>query len=104
MQLPSPINVLASLVVGPPVPQPGEVYLYRDGNFESFVWRLNHDLANVKDIGAEKKISSVRVGPGNEVLLYNEPGFKGKVMTVSGGVANLGDFNDKVASVKIMRK
>lgn len=78
--------------------------MYRDANFEAFVWRINKDCSDVKTLGAKGKISSVRVGPGNEALLFNEPEYKGKVMTAAGNLMSLGDFNDKVASVKIMRK
>lgn len=78
------------------VPGPGEVFVYRDAQFESFVWRLKEACPDVSKIGAKGAISSIRVGPGTEAVLYTEANFSGKVLTVSKNMASLGDFNDKV--------
>lgn len=72
------------------------MYLYRDSNFEAFVWRANQPIPDLAKIGAKSAISSVRVGPGTEAIFYNEPNFSGKVLTVSKNMASLGDWNDKV--------
>lgn len=77
-------------------PHPGEVYAYRDGNFESYVWRIKESCPDVSKIGAKGAISSIKLAPGTECLLYNEANYKGKCVTVSHSQPGLKDFNDKV--------
>ena len=80
----------------PETPGPGEVYVYRDGNFESFVWRLKESHPDVSKLGARRTISSVRLGPGTEAVLYDDVNYSGKVQTISKNSPSIGDFNDKV--------
>eukprot|EP01085_Mycamoeba_gemmipara_P000719 Mycagemm_TRINITY_DN10368_c5_g6::TRINITY_DN10368_c5_g6_i1::g.719::m.719 type:complete len:186 gc:universal TRINITY_DN10368_c5_g6_i1:117-674(+) len=84
-------------------PHPGEVYAYRDGNFESFVWRIKESCPDVAKIGAKGAISSIKLPPGTECLLYNETNYKGKCVTISHSSPSLKDFNDKTASIKIFK-
>lgn len=86
----------------PEVPGPGEVFVYRDGNFESFVWRLREACPDVAKIGAKKTISSIRVGPNTECVIYDDPNFTGKAFTVSKNSPSLGDWNDKVTPMLVL--
>lgn len=53
--------------------------------------------------GAKGAISSLKVGPGTEVVLYKEANYKGSTTTCSRHMSGLGDFNDKTASIKIFK-
>jgi len=87
----------------PKTPGPGEVYVYRDSNFQSFVWRLKDSVSDLNSIGAKKVISSIRVGPNTQCVLYNDPNFGGKAFPVERDAATLGDWNDKAISIKVFK-
>jgi len=87
----------------PKVPGPGEVYIYRDAEFQSFVWRLKDSVPDLNTIGARKTISSIRVGPGTQCVLYDDKNYAGKAFPVERDASHLGDWNDKAISIKVFK-
>ncbi len=83
------------------------MYLYREPNFQGFVWRTNAELADMSKLNPSAKdaVSSVRVGAGIEAILYDKPNFQGKVFTASKDTPQLpNDHNNHTESVKIFKK
>lgn len=87
----------------PKTPGPGEVYVYRDSFFQSFAWRLKDSVADLNSIGAKKTVSSVKVGPNTQCVLYDSTNFGGKAFPVDRDAAQLGDWNDKSVSIKVFK-
>lgn len=95
-------NILCS-VPFPRSPGPGEVYIYRDSQFQSHVWRINDSIPNLGTLGAKKMISSVKLGPNTQCVLYDSPNYSGKALHLERDADRLGDFNDEAVSIKIFK-
>lgn len=82
-------------------PGPGEVYLYRDSRYQSYVWRIKDSIPNLNVLNARKVISSVKVGPNTKCVLYSETNYGGNTLIVERDTERLGDWNDTAVSVKV---
>jgi len=48
-------------------------------------------------------VSSIKVTPGYKVLAYEHADFKGKCVEYTSNTSNLGSFNDKISSIKVVK-
>jgi hypothetical protein len=89
----------------PPVQRPemrNTVCFYEDEDYrgESFCMNPGESRRNVGD-QFNDRISSIRVSGRAQVTVYEDDGFRGRSRTFSRDVSNLGDFNDRVSSIRI---
>ena len=90
----------------------------RSASFQpSICSEVGEDVWDLKSLGINDQVNSIeRVrsgggwggsgsggGPREEAILYEQPGFRGRSVTVSGEASNLRDhgFNDKAMSIRI---
>lgn len=75
---------------------------YMDADFggEGFCMNSGEDMREL-DERYNDKISSIRVFGRVRVLVYEDGNFSGSSRTVTSDAANLGDFNDRISSIRI---
>lgn len=103
----SSIEVWNGNVAQPPVSTPVSTpvkpcVVFKDANFsgashELLVGNYDHYQLGV----GNDTVSSLRVAPGYRVTLYEHGGFSGATRVFTGDSSYIGDFNDKVSSVRV---
>lgn len=83
------------------------VILYENENFGGKAQYLDEgqkdwDLNRLREIGNDK-ISSLKIKKGYYVEAYSNEGFKGEKKTFTKEIKNLGGFNDKISSIKVIK-
>ncbi|MFH7027557.1 MAG: M12 family metallopeptidase [Heteroscytonema crispum UTEX LB 1556] len=80
-----------------------KVVIYSDSNYQGQSQELepgDYDLKNLT-IGSDR-LSSLKVPPGMQVILYEHSGFAGQAKKLTADTPYVGDdFNDKTSSIKV---
>jgi len=83
----------------------GLVTAYADVDFAGFSSRLlvgDYTLEDLNNLGIyDNDIASFKVANGFKVLLYENDNFEGPSIEITASNTNLGDFIDKVSSIKV---
>lgn len=77
---------------------------FKDGKFGGHVWKFHESQPDFADLGCNDKVSSVRVGPGTTVILFNDKKYGGGSLELNVDASSLGKFNDKSSSMKIIKE
>lgn len=85
-------------------PAPGEVWLYKDGKFGGTCWKYDESKPNFEDLGCDEKVSSLRVGPGVTVILFDKKSYGGSSREFNQDASTLNQFNDKSRSMKVLKE
>jgi len=84
----------------------GVVTAYANADFGGFSAGLkvrDYTLADMKSLGIyDNDIASLKVGMGFKVVLYEDDNFGGNSLEVTADNANLGEWIDKVSSIKVL--
>ncbi|MCB8922148.1 MAG: LysM peptidoglycan-binding domain-containing protein [Ardenticatenaceae bacterium] len=84
---------------------PGEIALFSEEDFKGNAWIVRTSFANlaqVQTLGSlNDTVSSIKVGPGTGVTLYEDPSFGGKREDYFVNISALNALDDKVSSLKI---
>ena len=94
----------------------GRWRLCRTSSFDGCV-EIGEDVRDLRDLGLNDQVNSIQLvrsgsgwggsgsgsGPRDEAILYEQPGFRGRSVSVTGEASNLRDhgFNDKAMSIRI---
>lgn len=85
-------------------PGQGEVWLYKDGKYVGTTWKYDESKPNFEDLGCDEKVSSLRVGPGVTVILFDKKNYGGSSIEYNADAPTLGRFNDKSRSMKLLKE
>lgn len=97
-------NDKASSIVVEPVTA-AVVEIFEHANFGGMCKVLGVGDYNLNQIGLPNdSLSSVRVPPGLEVVLYEHAGFTGASVRYTASTTFVGSFNDKTSSVRVRRR
>jgi hypothetical protein len=90
---------------GPRRSERGPLTIFADADFRGVARSLWRDVPDLRDIGFQNTISSVRVA-GGAWELCEAPGYRGRCIVVRGDERNLRDlgFNDRVSSIRRVRR
>lgn len=65
---------------------------------------IRGDVLNLKTIGFNDVLSSLRIGPGTNVEVYTAANFHGRSLKLHGDVAKMPlGWNDEISSIKVYR-
>ncbi|MEB9625864.1 beta/gamma crystallin-related protein [Bacillus cereus] len=80
------------------------IYLYADANYLGKSIKLQNNVTNLKDIGMNDMVSSMRIIGSYEVILYEHANYSGKSVTVRNDISEFRNINmhDNVSSIKII--
>jgi len=93
------------LVAATPAQANPNVTFYEDANYRGrsmSVGEGNYDTYQLRAVG-DNNISSVTVPHGWRVVLYDEPHFKGRSITLDSDTTFLSSFNDLTSSIRVSR-
>ncbi len=76
-------------------------FRYKEKNYGGFQWKFNKDTPDLTDFGCNDKASSIRVGPGTTVTLFDNSKYGGGSIVFNTDAGDLGKLNDRANSVKI---
>jgi hypothetical protein len=88
----------------PASPPPGEAWLYSECNFGGTAKTLRADMEYLGN-DFNDQLSSLRLGPGTELTLFENGGFAGRALTVTQDeqcLVNRG-FNDVASSARVLQ-
>jgi hypothetical protein len=60
------------------------ITVFADPNFRGKSATFRQDMPDLRQVGLEKKISSLRVGPGEQWEVCERPNYQGRCVVVSG--------------------
>jgi hypothetical protein len=82
----------------------GSVKIYADKNYQGRSQTLREGRYRVGDLRiGNDRLSSLRVGKGYQVILFQNDGFKGKQKVATDDLSWLGAFNDKTSSIIVKK-
>jgi len=98
------LAITTSLLAAAPQRESG-IILYEDDNFGGRTVTVVNDSPDLRPAGMDKRVSSVRVAPGETWELCTSRDYGGTCKMVNGNQASLGrlNLNDKVESIRRVR-
>lgn len=78
------------------------ITVFQDRNFRGRTLTFQRDIPNLRSYNMDRRISSLRIGPGEQWEVCASPNFRGGCVVVSGEESDLrrNGWNDRIASVR----
>src|SRR5687767_7394007 len=78
------------------------ITVFADANFRGTAQTFQYDMADLRSTGLDNRISSIRIGPGEQWEVCEDSNYRGRCIVVSGQESDLGrnNWNNRISSIR----